>query len=315
LSVLHLIIPTLNAGALWHEVIKGIQAQVLPNHLALQVLIVDSESSDDTRALAQAAGFKVCTIPRNSFGHGSTRQDALEMLPQDSAFVVYITQDAVLKDPSALEKLLKPFEDPRVAASYGRQLPHENATWFAAQLRHFNYPSTDRVSSFEDRFERGLKAVFLSNSFAAYRLSMVREVGGFPRSALCAEDMLLGAKLLKKGALIAYAAQAHVLHSHNDSLWQDFKRYFDTGVVHDLEKESLADFGGVQQQGRLLLSHLLKALGKEGPWTSAARCLDVLTRLTSKSVAYRLGRLHRYMPLAFKQALSMSKTHWKSRSQ
>ncbi len=312
MSVLHLIIPTLNAGSLWHEVIKGIQAQVLPNHLALQVLIVDSESRDDTRALAQAAGFKVCTISRTSFGHGSTRQDALEMIPEDSPFVVYMTQDAVLKDPTALEKLLSPFEDPRVAASYGRQLPHENATWFAAQLRHFNYPSKDRVSAFEDRFEMGLRAVFLSNSFAAYRLSLVREVGGFPRSALCAEDMLLGAKLLKKGALIAYAPKAEVLHSHNDSLWQDFKRYFDTGVVHEIEKDSLADFGGVHAQGWALLSHLLKALAGAGLWTAVSRGLEVLARLTTKWVAYRLGRLHPYMPKAFNKALSMSKNHWQT---
>jgi len=50
---------------------------------------------------------------------------AAEMLP-DAEILVYMTQDAVLVEPSALAKLVAAFADPRVGAVCGRQLPrHE----------------------------------------------------------------------------------------------------------------------------------------------------------------------------------------------
>ena len=312
LSHIHLIIPTLNAGPLWPLVIKGIQGQRLDRHAGLDVWVVDSQSSDETVRLARQAGFTVDVIERDHFAHGSTRQDAFERLPKDAQWVIFMTQDAVLNDPNALEELLKPFEDPQVGATFGRQLPHPDATWLSGQMRAFNYPSKSRVSSFEDRFELGLKAIFLSNSFAAYRVTSFKAVGGFPRSAILGEDMLLAAKLLKAGGRIAYAPKALVLHSHNDTLWQEFQRYFDTGVMHQEEKEQLEDFGGVNPHGKMLLSFLIHQLKGLGAVSMVLQLMQIFLRLQIKFVAYQLGVHHGLMPMALKRCLSMSKNHWKA---
>ena len=311
MSLIHLIIPTLNAGSLWTDVIKGIQLQSIQGFGHMDVTVVDSQSSDQTVALARQAGFTVEVIDRDTFNHGSSRQDAFERLPQDAKWVIFMTQDAVLQDPKAFEELLKPFENPSVAAAFGRQLPHTDATWLAGQLRAFNYPLEPRVTSLEDRFKLGLKAVFLSNSFAAYRVSSVKAVSGFPRSAVLGEDMLLGAKLLKDGACIAYAPKAMVLHSHNDSPWQEFKRYFDTGVMHEEEKEILKDYGRVNQHGWMMLSFLFKQLKGAGTAFFVAQAAQILWRLALKFVAYHLGTFHGYLPKELNRRLSLSKNHWK----
>lgn len=311
LRQLHLIIPTLNAGPLWASVIKGILAQDLHGHTGLDVTVVDSQSTDETAVLARQAGFTVHAIERKDFGHGSTRQDALARLPQDAQWVIFMTQDAVLEDPKAFEALLKPFENPKVGASFGRQLPHPNATWLSGQLRAFNYPLEERVTCFEDRFALGLKAVFLSNSFAAYRVSALKAVGGFSRTAILGEDMLLAAKLLQAGDLIAYAPKAEVFHSHNDSVWQEFQRYFDTGVMHEEEKSLLRAYGSVNPHGGLLLRHLFKQLLNLGAVDFVLNLSRIFTRLTIKFVAYHLGTLHRFLPLALKRKWSLSKNHWK----
>jgi rhamnosyltransferase len=311
LSQLHVIIPTLNAGALWPLVIKGILDQRLDRHSGIDVWVVDSQSSDETVRLASQAGFTVDGIEREHFAHGSTRQDAFERLPQDAQWVIFMTQDAVLKDPHAFEELLKPFEDPKVSASFGRQLPHPDATWLAGQLRAFNYPSKARVSGFEDRFELGLKAIFLSNSFAAYRVSSFKAVGGFSRSTILGEDMLLAAKLLKDGGRVAYAPTAQVLHSHNDTLLQEFQRYFDTGVMHQEEKELLKDFGGVNSHGWMLLIFLIKQLKGVGTKAFVVQLGHICLRSMMKLVAYHLGTHHGFVPRVLKRSLSMSKNHWK----
>ena len=82
----------------------------------------------------------------------------------------------------------------------------------------------------------GIKAAFLSNSFAAYRRSALESVGGFPSDTIFGEDTFAAAKMLLNGWKIAYSAEATVYHSHNLTFIEEFRRYFDIGVFHSREK-------------------------------------------------------------------------------
>src|ERR1700710_1214037 len=138
--MLKVIVPTLNAAADWPRfapaLLQAVQAE--------QVLIVDSASTDATVQLAQNAGFAVLSISRAEFNHGGTRQRAPVMFP-DAEVLVYMTQDAVLAGPNELKNLLAAFEDPKVAAAYGRQLPREEARGIESHARGFNYSSTSQI--------------------------------------------------------------------------------------------------------------------------------------------------------------------------
>ena len=73
-------------------------------------------------------------MSRQSFNHGTTRQWAIDQFAGPADVVVFLTQDAVLAEPSALQALVAALDDPQAAAAYGRQLPHPDATPVAAAL-------------------------------------------------------------------------------------------------------------------------------------------------------------------------------------
>src|SRR5882757_52733 len=111
-----IVVPTLNAAKAWERFISALLNSVAPP----SVLIIDSESTDGTVNLARSAGFRVHTIGRSDFNHGGTRQLAAELL-SDAEVLVFLTQDVVLADSSALARMLACFADPNIAAAFGRQ--------------------------------------------------------------------------------------------------------------------------------------------------------------------------------------------------
>ncbi len=170
-----LIVPTLNAGSFWESWLKAFEQQTRkPDYL----LVIDSSSSDDTTNLARAQGFDVQVIPKAEFNHGGTRQFGVTLLSSVD-IIVFLTQDALLASPDAIERLLAAFADEQVGAAYGRQLPHRNAGPIAAHARLFNYPAESQLRSLGDRARFGIKTVFISNSFAAYRRSALMQVERF----------------------------------------------------------------------------------------------------------------------------------------
>ena len=281
-----MIIPTLNAGEQFRTLLEQIAAQSLPT----EKLIVDSQSTDATVDLAKSFGVEVLTIPRKNFNHGATRQFALEYLLQRSPLdaAIFLTQDVLLKDNESFARLVKIFsEDKSVGMSYGRQLPHVNATNEAKFLRAFNYPEQSQLRSFDDRKIFGLKTAFASNSFAAYRVDALKEVGGFPSHVPLCEDMYVAAKMLINGRKIFYAADAQVFHSHNYTAAQEFRRYVEIGKFHAQEPWIRETFGSAEGAGKKFVVMKLSALAKKNPLD----CVGAVFRDAAKFFGYRIGRL------------------------
>ena len=333
-----LVIPTFEAGPVWADFIQAVQSQV---GVDLSVWVVDSNSRDETLAQAQSAGWNTLSLGSRPFNHGGSRQWAVEHVGEGAQFVVLMTQDALLATPDALSQLLAVFADPQVGVVYGRQLPHDNATVLAAQARFFNYPNSSFVNTYEDRERLGLRAAFCSDSFAAYRLSHFKAVGGFPRHVIMGEDMWVAAKMLMAGFKVAYAAEACVYHSHNYRFQEEFQRYFDTGVFHAQAPWLIETFGSVKSEGlKMLKAQLLLAEentkngNSAGPKADLAQdfqqnCfndqlqkirsskikrwryfLEVLSRTAAKLIGYRLGRAYVYLPPWLIIRCSSFKKYW-----
>jgi rhamnosyltransferase len=298
------VIPTYNAAKLWAGLRDGLKAQGLPSG---QILIVDSSSDDGTRELALAEGYKVFQIDQLDFNHGGTRKLALDLVPWAS-IVVYLTQDAVLATPDALDQLLAAFNDPDVAAAYGRQLPRADAGPIEAHARLFNYPATSDIRSFESRETLGIKAAFMSNSFAAYRTNELREVGGFPSEVIMAEDTIAAGKLLLAGWKTAYVAEAQVYHSHPFTIGEEFRRYFDIGVCHRQESWLPQRFGKPGPEGgRYIRSEFLYVIRR-----SPHLLPVVLLRTILKAFGYELGLHGAWAGRGWSKKLSYHKTFWDS---
>ena len=316
------IVPTYNPGReAWT---KWVQALQLQNCKPMQVVVVDSGSTDGSLELSKQAGFKVLHTKAQDFNHGATRQWALEqgfLNPQPNPangatpsastppdFIVFLTQDAILAKPNALEELLQAFQDPQVAAAYGRQLPKPEAHWLEAHTRSFNYPNASRTVQMQDKASLGIKACFLSNSFAAYRLQALMAQGGFPAHLPLGEDTFTAAELLLSGQSLRYQASAAVYHSHNYNGLQDFQRMFDTGVFHAQNPWLLQNFGKAEGEGAKLVRSQWQSLQQQPHFMQGL--LQWLSTNALKLLGYKLGRAHQWLPKALAKKFAMNKVFW-----
>ena len=296
------VIPTLNAAKMWPEFHRALAAQSLRTK---RILVVDSSSVDGTPELVRAAGYEVISIPRANFNHGGTRQLAVDLL-EDVEAIVFLTQDAVLANSESLLKLVASLKDRQVGAAYGRQLPRPGATPIEAHARLFNYPPAPQVRDLSSRNHLGFKSVFISNSFAAYRRDALVSVGGFPDDVIFGEDTITAAKLLKSGWKIAYVADSAAHHSHSYTCSQEFKRYFDIGVLHSREPWLLHEFGQAGSEGRRFVLSELSYLWPRYWWLIPSAFIRTLLKL----LGYRLGRRERRLKSSTKRRLSMQPSFW-----
>ena len=300
-GMVRVIVPTLNAAKDWPLFAPALLTCVQPE----QVLIVDSESTDGTVELARSAGLQVCSVAPAKFNHGGTRQMAAEML-SDADILIYLTQDAILTGPEALGNLVAVFSDPEVGAACGRQLPRPQAEPIEAHARAFNYPETSAVRTLASRAQLGIKAIFLSNSLAAYRRSALMSVGGFPANIILGEDTVIAARLLLAGYKVAYVAESEAYHSHHYSKMEEFKRYFDIGVLHSRERWMLEEFGKATGEGKRFVLSQLRYLRQR----DARQIPSALMRIGVKLLGYRLGRMDAHLPTGIKRQLSMHPRFW-----
>lgn len=295
-------IPVCNPGSKFDQLIASIVAQTRP---ISGVLIMDS--SPIRKVEVPGSGFRVVKVDPAAFDHGGTRRLAVELTPA-ADILVFLTQDAVLADPEALSLLAASLNDAQVGAAFGRQLPDTRADAMQRHARCFNYPSQSMIKSQRDIPRLGLKTAFISNSFAAYRLTALQQVGGFPERCIVSEDTHVAARMLLAGWKIAYCAQARVVHSHAYSLQQEFRRYFDIGVFHARHRWIRDTFGRAEGEGTRFVASELKFVARHDP----LRIPSSLVRTPVKYFGFRLGLLERLLPLAIRRRLSMQKIFWRA---
>ncbi len=299
---LALFIPTLDAGRHLERMITALKSQTM---MPSRFLVIDSGSSDETVAGFSDAGAQVHSIPPGDFDHGGTRQLAVDMLP-DAEFVIFLTQDAVPAHPEAFANLVRVFKDARAGIAFGRQLPAPGAKPIGSHARLFNYPDESYVRSISDTGRFGVKTSFCSNSFAAYRRAALMQAGGFPSRLILSEERVAAGAILALGWTLNYVAEARVYHSHDYTLAQEFRRYFDIGVFHAVNEDFVERFGRPESEGRRFVLSELSYLLRNSP----ALIPLALARTLSKYLAYRLGLIERHLPRGLKRQLSMNRRYW-----
>ncbi|HEY3277713.1 MAG TPA: glycosyltransferase [Syntrophorhabdaceae bacterium] len=251
------IIPTYNAMPAIERLISSLKTQTA----ACEIIVIDSSSSDETARAAESCGARVITVPKQSFNHGGTRN--LAAMQSRGDITVFLTQDALPCDDRCIEHLIEPLRDPRIAASYGRQIPRGDAKPTEAFARNYNYPESGSLRCWDDVEELGIKAFFFSNVCSAIRGKEFQELGGFPDKLIMFEDMLYAANLLKSGYSIAYAPGARVVHSHDYSWAGQFGRYARAGLSFSCHPW-LAPYARGRREGLRFLDEEIRHLLSKG---------------------------------------------------
>ena len=272
------------------------------------ILVIDSSSNDGSAELARSLGCQVEVIPQAEFNHGGTRNRGAQVA--GARITVFLTQDALPADEHFIERLVAPIRAGTAVAAYARQLPYPDADPPEALARAWNYRPEAQLRTAADVGRLGVKAYFFSNVASAVDMTAFAEVGCFPADVIMNEDMVLCARLLHGGRTVAYAADAVVQHSHNYTIAQQFRRYFDIGVFFATHGHLLpgARTGG---EGMRFVAHQMWGLLRAGRLGWALRCP---VENAAKLFAMRLGRRHRLLPGWVLRRCSMHAFHFARRA-
>lgn len=296
------IIPTLNAGAAFAELLRLLRAQTL---LPYEIIVIDSSSNDDTAEIARRAGAKVLTVLRSEFDHGGTRNLAASQATGD--ILLFMTQDALPCNEQLIKQLLAPFDqDEHIVYAYARQVAYPEANTIERLAREHNYPNRSRIKSQQDIEQMGLKAFFCSNVCAAIRRSTFHDMGRFAAPVIFNEDLFMSATCMLRGYKIAYTAEAMVYHSHDYSASQQFKRYFDNGVSMR-SNEWITPYSSVGKAGSGLVRLQLQGLLAEGQWYLVPK---LVIDSAAKLLGYKLGLSYRRLPMFLRRRFSMHQLIW-----
>jgi rhamnosyltransferase len=251
--------------------------------------------------------YSIISITKLEFNHGGTRNLGARFATVKNAnILIFMTQDSIPRDDTWLEKLIRPIKLEEAVATFARQLPRPEASLLEKFSRYFNYPDQSQVRTQADIERLGVKAFFFSNVCSAVRADVFWEVGGFPENVIMNEDMTLAAKILRAGYAIKYVAEAEVIHSHDYTISQQFRRNFDVGAF-------FAD-AGPELQGAKVGGEGLRFVREQLRYVVSNRRPDLIARVLAESAAkftaFQLGKRHRWLPLSLKKRLSMHSYHW-----
>ncbi len=274
------IIPTLNAQDSIKELITRLQSQdIIPT----DIIVIDSSSDDQTVHIAKSLGAETLIISRETFNHGKTRNIAA--MKSNSDVLIFMTQDALPFDNKLIKSLIEPLASPDIAASYGRHIPKNDASPLEVFSRNFNYPEKGYIKGFQDIKQYGIKTFFFSNVCSAIKKDVFMQIGMFPEGIKTNEDMLLCARMILNGYKIAYVPEAMVIHSHNFSLKQQFRRYYNIGMTLKQNKWVLK-YAAAEGEGITLIKEQFHFLIKNHKYRWIPY---ILLESFTKYTGYRMG--------------------------
>ncbi len=261
------------------------------------ILMVTKDEGQEEKEKSQAEGFsgwikedsleelrlELHTLDKSDFNHGLTRNEGAGYSQAD--IIVFMTDDAVPADEYLIERLLFGLSDERTAVCYARQLPAKDAGLAERFSREYNYPSQSRTKTSADLKEMGIKAFFCSNVCAAYKSYIYRELGGFTKT-IFNEDMIFARKVLDAGYAIRYQGDALVVHSHNFTNMQQFRRNYDLAISQKVHPEVFSDVSS-EKEG---LKYVRKAYGYFREQGKGFLILPFLVTCGFRFLGYRLGK-------------------------
>lgn len=306
--MISVIIPVKDGGDDLRRCLDGIDRQHVDE--PVEVLVVDTDSSDGSPDLARSRGARVLEVGSTEFLHGATRNLAAQQAGGD--VLVFTTQDAYAAADDWLARLAGALRaNDKLAGVYGRQVPHDEAAPPERFFLDFLYGPEPRVQRAAGPEELSLRTTLFSNVNSAIRLDVWKRFP-FADDLFFAEDQDWARRVLLAGYEIAYEPQAVVRHSHAYTVRSALKRFFDTGA--SAERGFLA---GGSASSSMLRREALRYAREELAWlvrTGRRRWIPYAAVYElAKFLGVQLGARHRRLPLWAKRRLSFYPDYWQQR--
>jgi rhamnosyltransferase len=192
------------------RLLEGIGQQTVRD---VELILVDSGSTDATAAIAAHYGAKVVHIPPAEFTFGRSLNLGLAAATRELTVIASAHVYPVY--PDWLERLLEPFREPRLALTYGKQRASEHSKVSERQIFARWYP---------EQPDPDQKHPFCNNANAAIRRS-IWDAHPYDETLTGLEDLAWAKWAQGRGYAIAYVPEAEVVHVHEERPRGVYNRY------------------------------------------------------------------------------------------
>jgi lipopolysaccharide/colanic/teichoic acid biosynthesis glycosyltransferase/GT2 family glycosyltransferase len=215
--MISVVVPAYNAAKTIGNCVRALTQQNIP-HGGYEIIVVDDGSTDETAAVAEAAGAQVIRQPNQ--GPAAARNRGVEAARGD---LILFTDADCEPAPDWIERMSAPFAAPDVSGAKGTYRTRQRE--LTARFVQLEY---------EDKYDRLAnqpRIDFVDTYSAAYRRAVFLENGGFDPvfSTASVEDQELSFRLSQKGYRLVFAPTAQVYHQHDRTLGEYIHRKFGIG--------------------------------------------------------------------------------------
>ncbi len=205
-----LIIRAYNESQHLGRLLEGIRQQTVKD---VEIILVDSGSTDSTISIADSYGAKVVHIPSAEFTFGRSLNYGIKSASRE--LIVIASAHVYPVYPDWLETMLRPFEDAQVALTYGKQRGYEGSKYSEHQIFHQWYPDLTNLDQI---------TAFCNNANSAIRKNLWN-LHPYDETLTGLEDLEWSKWAKGQGYKIAYVAEAEIVHVHNETPRGVYNRY------------------------------------------------------------------------------------------
>ena len=220
MTTIGVVIRTLNESELLGRCVETLRGQ--HGDFDLDILVVDSGSTDATVAIARSHGCRIVEIAPRDFDYSKALN--LGMAEARGDILVSLSAHAVPVEHGWLECVVAAFDDPKVAGVSTRQVPWPGAPWQEVKRLREGFGETRHVYTLESAGD-----ILFSNAASAIRREAWVE-HSFRLPAV--EDVDWARRVVAAGWSIVYEPGTAVYHSHRETPREQARRMIDINRVH-----------------------------------------------------------------------------------
>ena len=192
------------------KLLTGITQQSIKD---LEIILVDSGSTDATVAIASRFPVEIIHIHPDEFTFGYALNEGIKNAQGE--YIVIASAHVYPVYPDWIKQLLSPFLDPKIALTYGKQRGNHDSVFPERQIFAHWFPEASVANQSHP---------FCNNANAAIRRSLW-EKHPYNESLTGLEDLEWANWAIKKGYLLAYVAEAEIVHIHHEIPKAVYNRY------------------------------------------------------------------------------------------
>jgi len=217
---LSVILCTYNRAKLLDKALRSLEQVRQPAGLSWELVLIDNNSSDNTRAMVDAAVTRGILPCRYVFEPRQGKSNALNTgIAQAKADILAFTDDDVIFAADWLGAVCKPFDDPKCLGIGGQIIPtwaSPRPSWYtetgpyALMTAIIRYQFGDQLKPVE-KPPWGANMAFRREAFTRYG-SFDPRLGPMGNTLMRGEDVVLGQRMLAAGERLLYVPDAIVYH-------------------------------------------------------------------------------------------------------